>query len=234
MNNDNRLRLSEAKNLFRQALQRQNDRAAGFKMPDDMEQRVMKSLQTLSDSPLKGEKDSPRPSLQGRESSLFKGESERVWGFLAIAACVLLLIIFNIEKPQPEQQPRVIAEVVPEPQDSAEERMAGNTEKHDVPRQGTQRAVTGDTACRDGGHSVPCPEKPLLARRNKPAVREEITAEPPAEEAVPMETPAEEPFPEERLPDTNNPYLVAAAQLQDVRARGERLDREVAMLMNRP
>ena len=59
MNNDNRLRLSEAKNLFRQALQRQNGRAAGMKMPDDMEQRVMKSLQTLSDSPLKREDSLP-------------------------------------------------------------------------------------------------------------------------------------------------------------------------------
>ena len=40
--------------LFRQALQRQNDRAAGFKMPDDMEQRVMKSL-TPNPSPRRGE-----------------------------------------------------------------------------------------------------------------------------------------------------------------------------------
>ena len=59
MNNDNRLRLSEAKNLFRQALQRQNDRAAGMKMPDDMEQRVMKSLKP-NPSPRRGE-PSPLP-----------------------------------------------------------------------------------------------------------------------------------------------------------------------------
>ena len=64
MNNDNRL--SEAKNLFRQALQRQNDRAAGMKMPDDMEQRVMKSLQTLSDSPLKGEDFTPNYEASAR------------------------------------------------------------------------------------------------------------------------------------------------------------------------
>mgnify|MGYP003309100813 CR=1 FL=1 len=59
MNNDNRLRLSEAKNLFSQALQRQNDRAAGMKMPDDMEQRVMGSL-TPNPSPRRG-KPSPLP-----------------------------------------------------------------------------------------------------------------------------------------------------------------------------
>ena len=36
MNND--------KTLFRQALQRQNERAARMKMPDDMEQRVMERI----------------------------------------------------------------------------------------------------------------------------------------------------------------------------------------------
>ena len=34
--------------LFRQALQRQNDRAAGMKMPDDMEQRVMNRINAQS------------------------------------------------------------------------------------------------------------------------------------------------------------------------------------------
>ena len=32
--------------LFRQALQRQNDRAKGMKMPDDMEQKVMRRIKT--------------------------------------------------------------------------------------------------------------------------------------------------------------------------------------------
>ena len=94
MNNDNRLRLSEAKNLFRQALQRQNERAAGMKMPDDMEQRVMKSLKPQA--------------------------TKRRWLYplstIAVAASVLLLILLNIEKQKPEQQTPVIAEVVTEPQ----------------------------------------------------------------------------------------------------------------------
>ena len=94
MNNDNRLRLSEAKNLFRQALQRQNDRAAGMKMPDDMEQRVMGSLKPQA--------------------------TKRRWLYplstIAVAASVLLLILLNIEKQKPEQQTPVIAEVVTEPQ----------------------------------------------------------------------------------------------------------------------
>ena len=36
--------------LFRQALQRQNERASKMKMPDDMEQRVMKRIQSKSKS----------------------------------------------------------------------------------------------------------------------------------------------------------------------------------------
>lgn len=92
MNDDNRLRLSEAKNLFSQALQRQNDRAAGMKMPDDMEQRVMKSLKPQA--------------------------TKRRWLYplsaIAVAASVLLLILLNIGKQKPDQQPPVIAEVVTE------------------------------------------------------------------------------------------------------------------------
>ena len=85
MNNDN---------LFRQALQRKNDRAAGMKMPDDMEQRVMKSLKPQA--------------------------TKRRWLYplsaIAVAASVLLLILLNIGKQKPEQQTPVVAEVVTEPQ----------------------------------------------------------------------------------------------------------------------
>lgn len=109
MNNDNRLRLSEAKNLFRQALQQQNDRAAGMKMPDDMEQRVMKSL-TPNPSPRRGE---PSPLPLRRSPLLWRGIGG---GCIAVAASVLLLILLNIGKQKPDQQPPVIAEVVTEPQ----------------------------------------------------------------------------------------------------------------------
>ena len=79
--------------LFRQALQRQNDRAAGMKMPDDMEQRVMKSLKPQA--------------------------TKRRWLYplsaIAVAASVLLLILLNIGKQKPEQQTPVIAEKVMPP-----------------------------------------------------------------------------------------------------------------------
>lgn len=106
MNNDNRL--SEAKNLFRQALQRQNDRAAGMKMPDDMEQRVMGSL-TPNPSPRRGE---PSPLPLRRSPLLWRGIGG---GCIAVAASVLLLILLDVRTQQAEQPP-VIAEIVTVPQ----------------------------------------------------------------------------------------------------------------------
>ena len=79
--------------LFRQALQRQNERAAGMKMPDDMEQRVMGSLKPKA--------------------------TKRRWLYplsaIAVAASVLLLILLNIGKQKSEQQTPVVAEKVMPP-----------------------------------------------------------------------------------------------------------------------
>ena len=115
MNNDNRLRLSEAKNLFRQALQRQNDRAAGFKMPDNMEQRVMGSLQTLSNSPIKGENQRlatvpPAPEAtaeEGKANSLPREgwggswRSRGVWGLIAASIALLIVLHYNTTDQRP-------------------------------------------------------------------------------------------------------------------------------------
>jgi hypothetical protein len=60
--------------LFRQALQRQNDRASEMKMPDDMEQRVMKRIKSKS-----------RPSRWLYAASIS-----------AIAAGLLILIGFSL------------------------------------------------------------------------------------------------------------------------------------------
>ncbi|MBR1526444.1 MAG: hypothetical protein IJ640_07275 [Prevotella sp.] len=155
------------------------------------------------------------PQLPADFISRMNSQQKRRWlltaSAIAVAASVLLLIMLNTEKQQTEQQMPSIAEVMTEPQATA-------------PTEVTEQKQP----------AMAHAEKPKPRRRQKPAVQKETIAEPPAEEAVPVEMPAEDVFPEDRLLDTNNPYLVAAAQLQDVRARGERLDREVAMLMNRP
>ena len=189
MNNDNRLRLSEAKNLFRQALQRQNDRAAGMKMPDDMEQRVMRSLKPQA--------------------------TKRRWLYplstIAVAASVLLLIMLNIGKQKPDQQPPVVAEVVPMPQDSTEETKAT------IPTEAIEQPVVGQA------------EKPQPAKKRR-KVHKPALEEPVPQEAEPAQVEPEQE--NEYLPQQPDLYLLAIADAQDIRSRGERLYQEVAQLMN--
>lgn len=78
MNND--------KDLFRQALQRQNERAERMKMPDDMEQRVMQRISSK--------------------------KTNRRWlysAIAAVAASILLLLVFRFNQEPVEEQP-VVAE----------------------------------------------------------------------------------------------------------------------------
>ena len=189
MNNDNRLRLSEAKNLFRQALQRQNDRAAGMKMPDNMEQRVMRNLKPKA--------------------------TKRRWLYplstIAVAASVLLLILLNIGKQKPDQQPPVIAEVVTEPQDSTEETKAT------IPTEAIEQPVVAQA------------EKPQPVKKRR-KVHKPALEEPVPQEAEPAQVEQEQE--NEYLPQQPDLYRLAIADAQDIRSRGERLYQEVAQLMN--
>ena len=76
--------------LFRQALQRQNDQAAKMKMPDDMEQRVVKRL-----------KSKPKSSRWLYAASIS-----------AIAAGLLVLIGFSLfmKEGKPEREEPVVAQ----------------------------------------------------------------------------------------------------------------------------
>ena len=211
MNNDNRLRLSEAKNLFSQALQRQNDRAAGMKMPDDMEQRVMGSLTPKQGSTIVN--PSPR---RGEPSPLPLRRSPLLWrriggGCIAVAASVLLLILLNVRTQQAEQPP-VIAEIVTEPQDSTEETHAT------IPTEAIEQPVVAQT------------EKPQPAKKRR-KVHKPTQEEPTHQEAEPAQVEPEQE--NEYLPQQPDLYLLAIADAQDIRSRGERLYQEVAQMMNK-
>ena len=206
--------------LFRQALQRQNDRAAGMKMPDDMEQRVMKSLQTLSNSktlsnsPLKGEK--PR-EVSVKEASPLRGglvgSGRRLaLGFVAVAACVLLLIMLNVGKQEPDGQTPVVAEEVTVPKDNMEE-----TTQATAPEEVTEQPVAAQTA------------KPQPAKKRR-KVRKPIQEETVPREAEPVQAEPEQE--NEYLPQHPDLYLMAVADARDIRSRGERLYQEVAQIIN--
>ena len=195
MNNDN---------LFRQALQRQNDRAAGMKMPDDMEQRVMGSL-TPNPSPRRGE---PSSLPLRRSPLLWRGIGG---GCIAVAASVLLLILLNIEKQKPEQQTPVVAEGVMVPKDNIEET--------------PQATVQMET------------EQPVVAqtKKSKPAKKRRKVHKPILEEPAHQEAELAQVEPEQEnayLPQQPDLYLLAVADAQDIRSRGERLYEEVAQMMN--
>ena len=212
MNNDNRLSLSEAKNLFSQALQRQNDRAAGMKMPDDMEQRVMGSLTPkqgstiVNPSPRRGE---PSPLPLRRSPLLWRGIGG---GCIAVAASVLLLILLNIGKQQAGQPP-VTAEIVTVPKDNLEE-----TPQATVPTEATEQPIAAQTA------------KPQPAKKRR-KVHKPILEEPAPQEAEPAQVEPEQE--NEYLPQQPDLYRLAIADAQDIRSRGERLYQEVAQMMNK-
>lgn len=83
--------------LFRQALQRQNDRAAQMKMPDNMEERVMQRIQATEKVP---QRQSSRKLWLATASAI------------AIAASIALLVIFYNGQEQTPQEPLVAQQMV--------------------------------------------------------------------------------------------------------------------------
>ena len=182
--------------LFRKALQRQNERAAGLKMPDDMEQRVMERIR-----PKKVIRRWLYPSIA------------------TIAASVLLLLVFRFSQWPVEEQPIVQQPVVAE------------TIEQSTPQPVVSEPIVEEKQ-EDALPEVQPTPQPVKKRRK--AVKKQSTPieEPLLAEAEPVtEAPARD-YSEERFSNPSNPYLLATAQLQDLRSRGERLDREVAMMMH--
>ncbi len=206
MNNDNRLRLSEAKNLFRQALQRQNDRAAGMKMPDDMEQRVMGSLRTLSNSPLKGENQ--RSATEGKANSLPREgwggswRSRGVWGLIAASIALLIVLHYNTT-----DQPVVAEFIEPESPQLVPEPIVEEKQEPQTPQP---------------------PAQPVRLKKRvkiQEPVEEPLLAEAETVEGTPVEMICQDVFGNTR--ELSSSY---ATQAQEIRQRGEQVIQYVAML----
>ena len=192
---------------IREALQRMF--ADTPQVPNDLSERLQYRLTA-----------SPQPSPKERESSRSKSPLLwRGWGRLAAAAVlVAVLALFTWKSHTPktlpqmakqENAPKVIEKDHVDKTPMTHVKLANDT--REVEQQHTRRLET------------PQPKK---KKRKLVKVEEPMIAE-----AEPVtETPAKNNY-EEKLSDPSNPYLLATAQLQDLRSRGERLDREVAMLM---
>ena len=132
---------------------------------------------------------------------------------IAVAASLLLLLVFHQGGKQTEQSPATV------------ELMANQDEQQPSPE------VDNDTK-QEVAQVVETvvPQKKVkkhrIAHRKRHRVKEQTMpkeVEPTVEEVKPMPL---------RHPNVEDPYLLLARQAQDIRSRGERLHEEVAMLMD--
>ena len=145
------------------------------------------------------------------------GEKKRFplhrWWFPASAVAASIIVAFFLwpNSPAVVEQP-VVAEVVEQPTPEAPK--ASDSSEYSEYSDNSEKSEPSE------------PVKPKRTRKVQEPKEEPLLAE-----AEPVkETPARDNR-EERFSDPSNPYLQATAQLQDLRSRGERLDREVAMLL---
>lgn len=163
----------------------------------DLTEEIMNSL---SPRPLQGERELKRSVL---------------WPYAvsAIAAGIILLLVFNYNnKVEPVKQP-VVAEV--------------------VEQQPAPEASTVSDYCENSDNSEPSePTKPKST--HKPRKVSKPVDEPLLAEAEPEPMMGEEVAETEQayLQTNPDPFLLAAAFSQDIRARGERLYQENAQMMN--
>jgi len=158
-------------------------------------------------------------SLTPRPLRVERGLKRRVlWPYAvsAIAASIVLLLVFHFTQ-KPVEEQLVVAEVV-EPE----------IVEQPAPESSESSEISEPSEYPDNSEPSE-PIKPIKPKRTRKV--QEPKEEPLLAEAKPVtEGPAKDNR-EERFSDPSNPYLLATAQLQDLRSRGERLDREVAMLM---
>ena len=143
------------------------------------------------------------------------------WLTAVAAACVLLLLIFHFGQNQDEEKP-IVAEVV----------------EHSTPQTVSPSIVEEK---KDEQLAEVQPTSQPVKRQRKYVKRRSVQDKPKLSEAEPKQEstePVNHPDGNETAPAFSSfmedPFLLAAAQAQDIRSRGERLHQEISMLMNNP
>ena len=157
----------------------------------------------------------------------------------AAAACVLLLLIFHFGQKQAEEKPVVAVKVErstpqadsstisPSVVDEKKDEQLAEVQPTSQPVKKQKKTVKRRIAM----------EKPLLAeakpKRESAKSKQESTK--PKQEGI---EPANHPDGHDTTPafrsSMEDPFLLAAAQAQNIRSRGERLHQEISMLINNP
>lgn len=151
--------------------------------------------------------------------------SRRTIFLWAGSVAAALLVGFFLFLNRPEEQPVVAqkAEVQTEQEVPAEKPIKAEPEniqcqvaQHPVPSPSTSSAKSVNSACLVEQRGVPCPDE----AQETPLEEVQLAAETEAEDC-----------PTDDIADMPDQLLMAAAQIRDIRSRGERLDREIALLM---
>lgn len=151
--------------------------------------------------------------------------SRRTIFLWAGSVAAALLVGFFLFVNWPEEQPVVAqkAEVQTEQEVPAEKPIKAEPEniqcqvaQYPVPSPSTSSAKSVNSACLVEQPGVPCPDE----AQETPLEEVQLAAETEAEDC-----------PTDDIADMPDQLLVAAAQIRDIRSRGERLDREIALLM---
>ncbi|MBR4306920.1 MAG: hypothetical protein IKT83_02875 [Bacteroidaceae bacterium] len=142
-------------------------------------------------------------------------------GSVAAALLVGFFLFLNRPKEQPLMAQK--AEVQTEQEVPAEKPIKAEPEniqcqvaQHPVPSPSTSSAKSVNSACLAEQPDVPCPDE----AQETPLEEVQLAAETEAEDC-----------PTDDIADMPDQLLMAAAQIRDIRSRGERLDREIALLM---
>ena len=202
------------KNL-REAVNRREQQLAP--MPADLNERLMQRLE---------ETEQTRPEAKQRHLWLYTA--------IAVAASIVLLIVFNFGKKQTSQEP-LVAQTVEQPTAPVSESVEGNPVEGESVK---GNSVEGESAIEAPANAISEPVKaPAPQPSHKPAKKRQETVMQlveliPASEADPALTAATEPAPEAAANTEDDPLVAMAAQLEDIRSRGQRLQQEITALMN--
>lgn len=186
------------------------------KLLQDAMQRRAERVPSLSDDFAESVMAKMKVRRQSSRRTIF------LWAGSVAAA---LLVGFFLFLNRPEEQPVVAqkAEVQTEQEVPAEKPIKAEPEniqcqvaQHPVPSPSTSTVKSVNSACLVEQPDVPCPDE----AQETPLEEVQLAAETEAEDC-----------PTDDIADMPDQLLMAAAQIRDIRSRGERLDREIALLM---
>lgn len=148
-------------------------------------------------------------------------KSRRLWLYaaIAVAASIALLIIFNFGQEQTPQE-SLVALRVGQPTTSVPEPVEGEPVIEE-PSNAVSESVEAPTP--QSSH------KPAKKRQETVMKLVELIPTPEVEPALTAEA---EPTPEAAANTEEDPLVAMAAQLEDIRSRGQRLQQEITAIMN--